>query len=313
MRRALTSPRRLAGRWLTRPSRVPRPLRMALAMVLGCLTLVALAGPSAGASGADSANGASSSPTKYPFPPGAGNLTTRYPTSPQLVAQGRELYDAHCSSCHGLAENGIRGVAPSLRHVGPGPVDFYLSSGRMPLENPHDEPMRSTPMFNRRQTDALIAYVTRFGGPPAPRADPARGSLAYGQHLFTLDCAGCHQEAARGGMFVGAYVPNLLAANARQIAEAIRMGPYLMPHFDAHQIDQHALDSLVRYVLYTHHINDAGGWGIYNIGPIPEGLVAWLLGLGTLLIVARLIGERQDERTGVPPTQSIPSPHSNGG
>ena len=58
------------------------------------------------------------------------------------------------------------------------------------------------------------------------------------------------------------------------------MGPYLMPHFDAKQIDQHQLDSIARYVLWTRHPANAGGWGIYNIGPIPEGIVAWFIGAG---------------------------------
>jgi ubiquinol-cytochrome c reductase cytochrome c subunit len=169
----------------------------------------------------------------------------------------------------------------------------------MPLASPRDEPMRGHPMFNRHQIDALIAYVTRFGGgPPAPSADPSKGDLSLGMQEFTLHCAGCHQMVARGGMFVGAWVPNLLQATPQQIAEAVRMGPYLMPHFDEHQIDQHELDSIARYVLYTKHPDNAGGWSIYNIGPIPEGMVAWFLGVGTLLIVARLIGERLDERTG---------------
>jgi ubiquinol-cytochrome c reductase cytochrome c subunit len=179
----------------------------------------------------------------------------------------------------------------------------------MPLASPRDEPMRARPAFDRQQIDALIAYVTSFGGAPAPRADPSKGDLSLGMQVFTLHCAGCHQMVARGGMFVGAWVPNLLQATAQQIAEAVRMGPYLMPHFDDHQINQHELDSLVRYVLYTQHPDNAGGWSIYNLGPIPEGIVAWFLGLGALLIVARLIGERIDERTGseIPTTDGGPS------
>jgi ubiquinol-cytochrome c reductase cytochrome c subunit len=189
-------------------------------------------------------------------------------------------------------------VAPSLRGVGAGPVDFYLSTGRMPLPNPRQEPLRTRPQFNRTQINALIAYITKFGGPAAPTADPSKGDLSLGRHVFTNNCAGCHQMVGRGGMFVGAFVPDLLHATSQQVAEAVRMGPYLMPHFDSTQIDQHELDSLARYVEWTHHPNNAGGWAIYNIGPIPEGLVAWFMGLGTLLIVARLIGERTDERTG---------------
>jgi ubiquinol-cytochrome c reductase cytochrome c subunit len=80
-----------------------------------------------------------------------------------------------------------------------------------------------------------------------------------------------------------------------------------MPHFDDSQLNQDQLNSLAKYVEWTRHPNNAGGWAIYNIGPIPEGLVAWLLGLGALLIVARLIGERTDQRTG------SATPTSNGG
>jgi ubiquinol-cytochrome c reductase cytochrome c subunit len=47
-------------------------------------------------------------------------------------------------------------------------------------------------------------------------------------------------------------------------------------------------------VLSTHHLDNAGGWGIGNIGPVPEGLVAWLLAGTALLIVVRLLGERNE-------------------
>ncbi|HEY6396182.1 MAG TPA: c-type cytochrome [Solirubrobacteraceae bacterium] len=209
-----------------------------------------------------------------------------------LIAQGYDLYQSSCSSCHGIGLGGIAGVAPSLRGVGPGPVDFYLSTGRMPLENPREEPQRAAPLFSRGQINALIAYVSSFGGPPAPVANPAAGDLSVGFHQFTLHCAGCHQIVARGGLTLGAFVPDLVQASPQQVAEAIRMGPYVMPHFDYHQIDQHKLDSIARYVLWTRQPDNAGGWSIGNIGPIPEGMVAWFLALAAMVLVARLIGER---------------------
>jgi ubiquinol-cytochrome c reductase cytochrome c subunit len=209
-----------------------------------------------------------------------------------LAAEGYNLYQESCSSCHGFALQGTPGVAPSLRGVGAGPVDFYLSTGRMPLEQPREEPARTGPEFTRRQIDALIAYVASYGGPAAPAANPANGNLALGLHQFTLHCAGCHQIVGRGGLTLGAVVPDLQQATALQVAEAVRMGPYLMPHFDYKQIDQHQLDSIARYVLWTRRPDNAGGWGIYNIGPIPEGIVAWFVALAAMVIVARLIGER---------------------
>lgn len=307
--------RELLGRWLTRRSRVPRPARAACAVLLGALWLIGVSAPASpgqigGASAATASKGQlaseggppttlSAAPNKSPVPPAPGDMTKSFPTSPGLVAEGYNLYQGACASCHGIALRGTPGVAPSLIGVGPGPVDFYLSTGRMPLDAPKDEPERATPQFDRNQIDALVAYVSRFGGPSAPATDPSKGDLALGLHEFTLYCTGCHQMVARGGLTLGAVTPSLQHATAQQIAEAIRMGPYLMPHFDTKQIDQHKLDSIVRYVLWTRHPNNAGGWGIYNIGPIPEGIVAWFMGLAALVIVARLIGERNDE--GVPP------------
>jgi ubiquinol-cytochrome c reductase cytochrome c subunit len=232
--------------------------------------------------------------SKSPVAPAPGELTVPTPSSPALLAEGHSLYEEGCSSCHGMNLRGRTRMAPSLIGVGAGPVDFYLSTGRMPLENPHEEPLRTTPLYSHEQIEALVAYVSSFGGPPAPNADPLSGDLALGLHEFTLDCAGCHQIVARGGLTIGAVVPELQSSTARQVAEAVRMGPYVMPHFDSRQIDQHALDSIARYVLWTRAPSDRGGWGISNLGPIPEGMVAWFLALTAMVIVARLIGERTD-------------------
>jgi ubiquinol-cytochrome c reductase cytochrome c subunit len=81
---------------------------------------------------------------------------------------------------------------------------------------------------------------------------------------------------------------------ATQIAEAVRVGPFVMPHFDQRLIDRQELDSLVRYVLSTREPDNRGGWAIGNLGPIPEGMVAWLLAGAALVAVARLIGRRTE-------------------
>jgi ubiquinol-cytochrome c reductase cytochrome c subunit len=290
--------RALLIRWLTRPSRIPTVLRVTAAVLLGAVAIVGLAAPSSeGQTSSSSAAGGGppagfNPPTKAPEPPGPGNPIKTFPDSAALRAEGYTLYEGGCSSCHGIALRGIPGVAPSLRNVGPGPVDFYLSTGRMPLEQPREEPLRNPPEYNRAQRNAIIAFIASYGGPPAPTANPANGNLALGLHEFTLNCAGCHQVVARGGLTVNVPVPDLLQATPQQIAEAVRMGPYVMPHFDYRQIGQHQLDSVARYVLWTRHPDNAGGWGIYNIGPIPEGIVAWFVALAAMVLVARLIGER---------------------
>jgi ubiquinol-cytochrome c reductase cytochrome c subunit len=207
---------------------------------------------------------------------------------------GRALYLEGCSSCHGDDARGTPGQAPSLRRAGAQAADFYLSTGRMPLADPHDEPVRSPPAYTARERRALTAYVGSLGGPPVPSADPARGDLSDGQELFTSHCAGCHQAMAKGGVVPGAVAPSLQQATPTQIAEAVRVGPSLMPAFTARDIDQRQLDSITRYVLSTRDPPDRGGWGIGNLGPIPEGMIAWLLAGSALLLILRLIGERTE-------------------
>jgi hypothetical protein len=64
-----------------------------------------------------------------------------------------------------------------------------------------------------------------------------------------------------------------------------------MPRYSEHEISQRQLDSLVRYVLYVRDPDDRGGWALEHLGPVPEGIVAWLLAGAALLAVARVIGE----------------------
>ena len=173
-------------------------------------------------------------------------------------------------------------------------ADFYLSTGRMPLADPSDEPVRTKPAYTAARA-ARARRLHRLARRPgrARRSTPAQGSLAEGQDLFASHCAGCHQIEAQGGVVPDSVAPALQEATPAQIAEAVRVGPYLMPRFCERQISRHELDSITRYVLSTHDPPDRGGWGIGNIGPIPEGMVAWLLAGAALLIVARLLGERR--------------------
>jgi ubiquinol-cytochrome c reductase cytochrome c subunit len=224
------------------------------------------------------------------------------PAAPS-AALGAELYAGNCASCHGIAGRGIEhprpgageilGQGPALRGVGAQAADFYLRSGYMPLGNPHEQPHASRVLFSDNELRSLVAYVASLGaGPGIPSPRPARGSLSAGMQLFTEHCAGCHQEDARGGFVTGARVPPLQGISARRIAEAVRIGPYLMPRFPASQISDAQLDSIVRYVLAQSHPDNRGGWGIGNIGPIPEGLVTWWIAMPLLVLSCLAVGRR---------------------
>ncbi len=212
-----------------------------------------------------------------------------------LVAQGHSLFQSSCAACHGIAAQGIRGRAPSLRGVGALAADFYLETGRMPLPSSRAQPLRSTPAFPQSKITALIAYVASLGGPEIPVVQPRLGSLAEGQRLFGLSCAGCHTIQGQGGIVTGAIVPSLNEATPTQIGEAVRIGPYVMPRFSEGELSTAQVNSLARYIQSIQHPDNLGGWGIGRIGPIPEGMVAWLLAAAVLLLIARLLGARTSD------------------
>lgn len=218
---------------------------------------------------------------------------------------GPQLYAGNCLSCHGIAgqgvtapapgrgAGGITGLGPSLRGVGALAADFYLRTGYMPLGRPDEQPERSRPSFDDREIRALTGYIASLGGGPAiPQPSPSDGRLSEGFELFTQHCAGCHTVAAQGGFVTGARVPPLADANARQIAQAVRIGPYLMPRFSERQISDPELNSIVRYVGLTQHPVDRGGWGIGNLGPFPEGIVTWFIAIVALIATCIVIGKR---------------------
>jgi ubiquinol-cytochrome c reductase cytochrome c subunit len=209
------------------------------------------------------------------------------------AAAGHMLFVERCSSCHGVDGRGVEGKGPSLVGAGALAADFYLSTGRMPLAAPNLQPVRSSPSFSQVQIRRLVAYIASLGGPAIPQADPGAGSYIEGRAAFALNCAGCHQISGAGGVVTGGTVPALDQSTPTQIAEAVRLGPYLMPSFGPDQIDQHQLDSIARYVIdTTRRPDDAGGLPLGHLGPIPEGMVAWFVAIGALLLAARLTGQR---------------------
>lgn len=245
----------------------------------------------------------------------------------KVLEQGQALFNTHCSSCHGVGGVGTS-RAPSLIHVGAAAADFYLITGRMPLNSKGEQALQHTPFFNAKEIEALVSYVadlphtgyrpnpaaSKWNSPPhlGPRipnilplcpngkqsgtsggANANCVTLSYGQQTYALNCAQCHQIAGSGGILAnGMIVPSLKAAPPLVVAEAIRVGPQPMPRFGTGQISEKQLSALVHYVQYLHSPEDHGGFSISGFGPVAEGFVGILVGLGLLLFVARMIGTR---------------------
>jgi ubiquinol-cytochrome c reductase cytochrome c subunit len=215
----------------------------------------------------------------------------------EAVKQGRALYLQGCSSCHGLQGQG-GSQAPSLVGVGGAAVDFQVSTGRMPLAAPGAQADPKDPLYSRAQIDQLTAYIETLGGGPrvpvVTADDIKNADLAFGGELFRANCAQCHQAAGQGGALTyGKHAPALNQANAKQIIEAMRTGPESMPVFGAGQINDEQAHALAAYVLNITNTKDPGGNGLGHYGPVPEGLVAFVIGIGGLLLVCLWIGARQ--------------------
>ena len=97
--------------------------------------------------------------------------------SPVSIQAGQTLFDQHCAACHGVG--GIGGKGPELLNVGAAAVDFFVSTGRMPLSSPNLEPTSHRPFFNKAQIADIVAYVNALDiehgtpGPGIPDITPA--------------------------------------------------------------------------------------------------------------------------------------------
>lgn len=219
----------------------------------------------------------------------ASSRSAEAAASDPLVSAGADLFDLHCSTCHGVGGRGDTG--PSLIGVGAAAADFQLRTGRMPMADPGAQPVRKASPFTSSEIDSIVGYVASLGaGPDIPEVDIAAGDLARGGELFRTDCAACHGAAARGGaLSYGRNAPDLYQASPVEIGEAIRSGPGPMPVFDDTQLNSGEINDVARYVTALQTDGDPGGFGLGRVGPVPEGLIAWLLGLGSILVITRLI------------------------
>lgn len=222
--------------------------------------------------------------------PTAARSATGTATDDQVaqVARGRALFAMACVSCHGDQGQGTE-RGPSLRGEGAAAADFVLSTGRMPLAEPHKQARRKPPAFSPDEIAALTAYVGTFGGPDVPTVDMSQADVSRGGELFRLNCAGCHSAAGSGGALgAGWAAPDLRRATDVQIAEALLVGPGRMPRFE--HFDDAEVASIVAYVTTLQPPASRGGFGLGFVGPVAEGFVAWVIGIGLLVLVIRRIG-----------------------
>lgn len=221
------------------------------------------------------------------------------PAAQQDVAQGKRLFNQTCASCHGLNLEGTK-QAPSLIGVGAASVDFQVGTGRMPAMNPGAQMPRKPPVLNEQQTRQLAAYVQSIGGgpavPPSELTDK-RGDPGVGGNLFRANCAQCHNYAGSGGALTGGKsAPALDRATSTQIWEALITGPQAMPVFNDNTLRPEDKQALITYIIDTRQEVNPGGLGLGRIGPVSEGLVGWIVGLGLMIVAAMWITAKKPKK-----------------
>lgn len=220
--------------------------------------------------------------------------------SEATIAEGEELFNESCASCHGPDGSGTD-RAPSLVGVGAASVHFQVSTGRMPLDNPYDaQAQEKDPVFTEDQIRAMAAYVATLGpgGPAIPSDEDVAYSdtdLALGGDLFRANCASCHNFAGSGGSLTyGKQAPEMTDATPRQIYEAMQTGPAGMPTFNE-TLTADEKRAIIHYVRFTSEEPNVGGAGLGRFGPVSEGLVAWLIGMGLIVGLALWITARKHD------------------
>lgn len=226
--------------------------------------------------------------------PGSAQASTE--ASAEDVVAGERLFAANCASCHGLDAQGQDGVAPSLVGVGAAAVDFQVGTGRMPMQSSGPQALAKPKQFSQDQIDQLAAWVASLGaGPAVPTAeqvDPALGDPANGMMVFRTNCAMCHGSIGGGGALTqGKFAPSLLETTPTHIYEAMLTGPQSMPVFNDANITPKQKRDVIAYLDFQSN-GSPGGLSLGAIGPVSEGLWAWLVLLGLIIASTIWVGAR---------------------
>ena len=214
------------------------------------------------------------------------------------VAEGKALFQVTCSSCHGLNGEGTS-QGPSLVGVGAAAVEFQMATNRMPMARPGAQAPRKVVQYTAEEINNIARYVHTLGpGPDIPKSEAydysglTEDDLARGGELFRTNCSACHQAAGNGGALPnGKYAPALHGVEPLHIYEAMRTGPQQMPVFSEGAIPDEDVASIIGYLKGLEE-QPSAGFSLGGLGPVTEGLAAWVLGIGGLALVATWIASR---------------------
>jgi ubiquinol-cytochrome c reductase cytochrome c subunit len=214
------------------------------------------------------------------------------------IDEGKKLYAVGCASCHGTGGQGSSD-GPPLTGVGAAAVDFQVGTGRMPAQQPGAQIPKKKVIYSQAEIDQLAAYVASLGaGPTVPtknQVSPEGADIANGGELFRTNCAQCHNFTGEGGALThGKFAPSLEGVSPKHIYEAMQTGPQNMPSFPDTTMPGKNKRDIIAYINAVNgdETESPGGLSLGGLGPVSEGLFAWIFGLGALIAVAVWVAAR---------------------
>ncbi|AZS87742.1 c-type cytochrome [Streptomyces griseoviridis] len=214
------------------------------------------------------------------------------------IDEGKKLYSVGCASCHGTGGQGTSD-GPSLVGVGAAAVDFQVGTGRMPAQQPGAQIPSKKVIYSQAEIDQLAAYISSLGaGPNVPtkaQYGPEGADIAKGGELFRTNCAQCHNFTGKGGALThGKFAPSLEGVSPKHIYEAMQTGPQNMPSFNDTTLTEQNKKDIIAYLnaVNGEETESPGGLELGGLGPVSEGLFAWIFGLGALIAVAVWVAAR---------------------
>ena len=216
--------------------------------------------------------------------------------SAESIKDGRALYLRNCSSCHGLNVEGSSD-APSLVGVGAASVDFQVGTGRMPAAADGAQIEKKPVEFTPEEVAALAAYVASLGpGPAIPddeMLDYADADAAQGGAIYRTNCSMCHNFAGSGGALThGKFAASLKGVSPKHMYEAMVTGPQSMPVFGDGTMTPEDKKAIIKYLKTIDAQASPGGASLGKVGPVTEGAVGWIVGMGGLIGAAVWLGTK---------------------
>ncbi|MEJ7834371.1 MAG: c-type cytochrome [Nocardioides sp.] len=221
-------------------------------------------------------------------------------TDLEQIEEGRRLFLVGCAFCHGTNGEGVltqsgSQLGPPLAGVGAAAVDFQVGTGRMPMAQPGAQAADKARVYNEEETQALASFVASFGpGPAIPdesdysieglSEEEREEAISRGGQIFLTNCTACHNfEGAGGAMPRGGQAPKIRGVEPKYIYEAMLTGPQSMDTFSNGNLPPDAKRDVIAYLETLEDQPGYGGFGLGGLGPVSEGLFAWLVGIGSMV------------------------------